>query len=154
MKKLMLSLLLSGVMLGSFAQQKNVKKSTDRDHEPKQKMEDLKGKSAEQIARLQTDRLDHRLKFTDKQRKEVYAIQLKEAKQMKNAFAKEESFRQAARKDRQQSHDKMMKVLSPEQQKMMHDSFAENRKDKRDVNSKDKQPRRSMLKNEVNERKG
>lgn len=85
MKKLVLSLLLSGIMFAGFAQEKsNVKEGVNRDGRRSAKKEfKLDKKSAEEIAQLRTDRMDQKLKFTDKQRKEIYALQLDQAKKIK-----------------------------------------------------------------------
>lgn len=115
MKKILsLALLLSGIGFTALAQE-GVKKNDHKGHDKKE----ILNKTAEEIAEFRTERLDKQLKLTDAQRKEVYALNLKEAKVKKEAaetHTKSESERLAAKKA---SLEQLNKILTPEQQKIL-----------------------------------
>lgn len=154
MKKLVLSLLLSGIMFAGFAQEKsNVKEGVNRDGRRSAKKEfKLDKKSAEEIAQLRTDRMDQKLKFTDKQRKEIYALQLDQAKKDKMHAADRKESMERMKKERMAQREKLMKNLSPDQQKLYKESFAENRKQHRMRRSDDRPMRRDR--NDINHKDG
>ena len=147
MKKLMLSLLLSGVMFAGFAQEKaNITENVNHDGHRSGKREfKLDKKSAEEIAQLRTDRMDQKLKFTDKQRKEIYSLQLDQAKKDKKNFADRKATMEQMKKDRMAQREKLMKNLNPDQQKLYKESFAENHKQHRMRKSEDRPMRRDRL---------
>lgn len=147
MKKLMLSLLLSGAMFAGFAQEKaNIKENVNHDGHRSGKREfKLDKKSAEEIAQLRTDRMDQKLKFTDKQRKEIYSLQLDQAKKDKKNFADRKAAMEQMKKDRMAQREKLMKNLNPDQQKLYKESFAENHKQHRMRKSEDRPMRRDRL---------
>ena len=102
MKKLMLSAaLLLSVAAAGFAQEK-------RDQKPK---------SAEEIARLHTDKLAEKLSLSAEQKEQVYALNLERSQQ----FAARHKEHMAAMKDlrevRQAEEAKLLELLTPEQQK-------------------------------------
>ena len=153
MKKLMLSLALSGLMLTGFAQEKKDHKSDTKEmtaplhkHSKDRKHDGLKNKNPEELARIKTDRLDQKLKFTDQQRKEVYAFHLKQAQDHKKIAAERKLYREKMRKQRVADHEKMMGLLTPEQQKTLKDSYAENHRTHKEYWKKGRQMRRGDFK--------
>jgi periplasmic protein CpxP/Spy len=154
MKKIMLSLALSGLMLTGFAQEKKDTKAEvkeidavmhghrDRGHK------DFKNKTPEEVAKIKTDRMDQKLKFTDKQREEVYAFHLKQAQDHKKIAAERKLYREKMRRQRKADHEKMMSLLTPEQQQTLKDAYAENRKTHSARWRKDKQMRSRDFKKE------
>ncbi|MNE01312.1 hypothetical protein D3C87_973960 [compost metagenome] len=153
MKKLMLSLALSGLMLTGFAQEKKDLKSDTKEmtaplhkHSKDRKHDGLKNKNPEELAKIKTDRMDQKLKFTDQQRKEVYAFHLKQAQDHKKIAAERKLYREKMRKQRAADHEKMMGLLTPEQQKTLKDSYAENHRTHREHWKKDRQMRKGDFK--------
>lgn len=147
MKKLMLCLLLSGLMFTGFAQEKaNIKENVNHDGHRSGKREfKLVEKSAEEIAQIRTDRMDQKLKFTDKQRKEIYSLQLDQAKKDKKNFVEHKAAMEQMKKDRMVQREKMMKNLDPDQQKLYKESFADNHKQHRMRKSGDRPMRRDRI---------
>ena len=76
----------------------------------------LKNKSAEEIAQVRTEQMDARLKFTDQQKKEVYALQLDAAKLRK----KEMEVRKQQAKEYQ---EKLNSLLSEDQKTVWKESY-------------------------------
>ncbi|GAA4168954.1 hypothetical protein [Sphingobacterium ginsenosidimutans] len=153
MKKLMLSLALSGLMLTGFAQEKKDLKSDTKEmtaplhkRSKDKKHDGLKNKNPEELAKIKTDRMDQKLKFTDQQRKEVYAFHLKQAQDHKKIAAERKLYREKMRKQRAADHEKMMGLLTPEQQKTLKDSYAENHKMHKENWKKHRQMRRGDFK--------
>lgn len=156
MKKLMLSLLLSGVIFAGVAQEKsNVKVNVSHDGRRSVNREfKVDKKSAEEIAQIRTDRMDKKLKFTDKQRKEIYSLQLDQAKKDKKNFADRRVAMEQMKKDRMTQREKLIQSLNPEQQKVYKESFAENRKQHRMRKSGDRPVRRDRIERNHKEGKG
>ncbi|WP_286860965.1 MULTISPECIES: hypothetical protein [Sphingobacterium] len=159
MKKLMLSLALSGLMLTGFAQEKEDLKSDTKEmsapinrHSKDRKHDGLKNKNPEELAKIKTDRMDQKLKFTDQQRKEVYAFHLKQAQDHKKIAAERKLYREKMRRQRAADHKKMMALLTPEQQKTLKDSYAENHKMHKEHWRKDRQMRKGDFQKGVNEK--
>ncbi|MGE8290789.1 MAG: hypothetical protein ACN6ON_03890 [Sphingobacterium sp.] len=153
MKKLMLSLALSGLMLTGFAQEKKDLKSDTKEmtaplhkHSKDRKHDGLKNKNPEELAKIKTDRMDQKLKFTDQQRKEVYAFHLKQAQDHKKIAAERKLYREKMRKQRAADHEKMMGLLTPEQQEALKDSYAENHRTHKEHWKKDRQMRKGDFK--------
>ncbi len=153
MKKLMLSLALSGLMLAGFAQEKRdvkpeMKEMQTSVHKHKMgRMHDgFKNKTPEEVAKMKTDRMDQKLKFTDKQRKDIYAFNLKQAKDHQKMAAERQEHRAKMKKQRVAEYEKMMGMLTPEQQKTLKDSYAENRKMHKEHWKKDRQLKRKDFK--------
>lgn len=145
----MLSLALSGLMLTGFAQEKkDLKSQAEEVNVPTSKKwdgrkhNDLKNKNPEEQARIKTDRMDQKLKFTDQQRKEVYAFHLKQAEDHKKIAAERKLYREKMRKQRAADHKKMMSLLTPEQQKALKDSYTENHRSHRQHWKKNRQMRK------------
>lgn len=158
MKKLMLSLALSGLMLAGFAQEKkDVKpelkemRTSMHKHTGGRMQDDFRSKTPEEVAKLKTDRMDQKLKFTDKQRKDIYAFNLKQAQDHQKIAVERKEHRAKMKKQRVAEHEKMMEILTPEQQKTLKDSYAENRKMHKEHWKKDRQlKRKDFKKGEVN----
>lgn len=149
MKKLMLSIALSGLMLASFAQEKKDVKPETKEmrasthkHKAGRMHEGFKNKTPEEVAKIKTDRMDQKLKFTDKQRKDIYAFNLKQAKDHQKLAAERKEHRAKMKKARVAEHEKMLGLLTPEQQKVLKDSYAENRKMHKEHWKKDRQMRK------------
>ena len=146
MKKLMLSIALSGLMLAGFAQEKKDVKPETKEmrasrhkHKVGRMHEGFKNKTPEEVAKIKTDRMDQKLKFTDKQRKDIYAFNLKQAKDHQKLAAERKEHRAKMKKERVAEHEKMLGLLTPEQQKVLKDSYAENRKMHKEHWKKDRQ---------------
>ncbi len=155
----MLSLALSGLMLTGFAQEKEDLKSDTKEmsapinrHSKDRKHDGLKNKNPEELAKIKTDRMDQKLKFTDQQRKEVYAFHLKQAQDHKKIAAERKLYREKMRRQRAADHKKMMALLTPEQQKTLKDSYAENHKMHKEHWRKDRQMRKGDFQKGVNEK--
>ncbi len=149
MKKLMLSIALSGLMLAGFAQEKKDVKPETKEmrasrhkHKVGRMHEGFKNKTPEEVAKIKTDRMDQKLKFTDKQRKDIYAFNLKQAKDHQKLAAERKEHRAKMKKERVAEHEKMLGLLTPEQQKVLKDSYAENRKMHKEHWKKDRQMRK------------
>lgn len=158
MKKLILSLALSGLMLAGFAQEKKDVKPELKEmqtslhkHRGGRMQDGFKNKTPEEVAKMKTDRMDQKLKFTDKQRKDIYAFNLKQAQDHQKMAAERKEHRAKMRKQRLAEREKMMGMLTPEQQKTLKDSYAENRKMHKEHWKKDRQlKRKDFRKGEVN----
>ncbi|MEZ0453966.1 hypothetical protein ACR78Z_09800 [Sphingobacterium thalpophilum] len=152
MKRLMLSLALSGLMLTGFAQEKKDTKAEAKGinvaaHKHRDRKHDsLKNKTPEEVAKIKTDRMDQKLKFTDKQREEVYAFHLRQAQDHKKIAAERKLYREKMRKQRKADHEKMMSLLTPEQQQTLKDAYAENRKTHRFQWKKEREMRKQEFK--------
>ncbi|CAM3624612.1 hypothetical protein SPPR111872_11330 [Sphingobacterium prati] len=158
---MMLSFVLSGLMLTGFAQEKKELKSDTKEinapmhkHSKDRKHSGLRNKNPEEWAKIKTDRMDQKLKFTDQQRKEVYAFHLKQAQDHKKIAAERKLYREKMRKQRTADHKKMMALLTPEQQKTLKDSYAENHKMRKEHWRKDRQMRKGDFQKGVNEQAG
>lgn len=155
----MLSLALSGLMLTGFAQEKEDLKSDTNEmsalinkHSKDRKHDGLKNKKPEELAKIKTDRMDQKLKFTDQQREEVYAFHLKQAQDHKKIAAERKLYREKMRRQRAADHKKMMALLTPEQQKTLKDSYAENHKMHKEHWRKDRKMRKGDFQKGVNEK--
>ena len=102
MKKLMLSAaLLLSVAAAGFAQEK-------RDQKPK---------SAEEIARLHTDKLAEKLSLSAEQKEQVYALNLEPTQQFPAPHKEHMPAMKDLREVRQAEEAKLLELLTPEQQK-------------------------------------
>ena len=133
-KTLSIVAILAGLSFSAVAQEvKEVKKREVRQEVRNRKqVRDFKKKdrSPEEIAKLKIERLDKVLKFTEKQKEEVYALELGKAK---NRFAKREAMRiemENQRKEMKENREAFDKILTPEQKELMKKEFAENRRDR------------------------
>lgn len=121
MKKMLLLVgLMSGLTFATYAQEVQSKpvKRTDRG-------EKMINKTPEEMATLQTERLDKDLKFTEAQKKQVYAIQLKSAQKQKEVMTDQKAGREAFREGMKQNQEELNKVLTPEQQNILKEKRAQ-----------------------------
>ncbi len=121
MKKILsLALLLSSMSFVIMAQEVSEKGHDDHTgHDKKEMMQ----KSAEEIAQMRTDRLDKEVKLTASQRKQVYALNLKDAKALKIEMEARQKESDANRLAKKESKDQLFKILTPEQQKIIAEKF-------------------------------
>lgn len=126
MKKILsVAVLLASMSLSTFAQQVPHKVNKDSKRPPAREMVN---KSPEEVAKLRTERLDRELKFSDKQRKEVYAFHLKEAKEHKAKKDRAQKERQVTLKERKTSREKFEKILTPQQKEVLKNKLASREK--------------------------
>jgi protein CpxP len=114
MKKLILSAaLLLSVTAAGFAQEK-------RDQKPK---------SAEEIARLHTDKLAEKLSLSAEQKEQVYALNLERSQKLAARHKENMAAMKSLREERQAEETQLMKLLTPEQQQA-YTSLKEERRSK------------------------
>ncbi len=132
MKKILsLALLLTGISVATFAQDRqDVERSVKQDRKHARQERRVENRSPEEMAKMKTDRLDKALKFTDAQRKEVYAIQLDQAKRQKEHRVAMKKLQQKWSEEAKGSQDKLSRVLSTEQQSILQEKFANGRKER------------------------
>ncbi|MCI0922722.1 hypothetical protein [Sphingobacterium rhinopitheci] len=128
MKKILsLAVLLSGISFTTLAQEspkptttKEIKEGYHNGNRGKGK-QDMSKKNPEEIAKYRTENLDKQVKLSDKQREQVYALYLNNAKTKKeqiNSGNKDQNSREEAKKA---SREQLNKILTTEQQKLMSD---------------------------------
>ncbi|KGE15746.1 hypothetical protein [Sphingobacterium deserti] len=132
MKKILsLAILFSGISLATFAQeQQSAERSVRKERKHVRHQRHAENRNPEEIAKMKTERLDKELKFTNKQRNEVYAIQLEQAKRQ---LAHRDTMKEMQQKWRETSkgmHQEMANVLTAEQQELLKEKMAEGRKQK------------------------
>ena len=124
MKKFVaIALLLSGISFATLAQETSKKGKEDRQHRAKKEMVQ---KSPEEMAKYRTERLDKQVKLTDKQRQEVYALNLKNAQAKKTAMESRQKENQGRRNAMKATQAQLNQILTPEQQKIVADKMAKN----------------------------
>ena len=117
-KTVALAVLLSSISFATLAQQ-TPKKDTHTDR----KRTELVNKTAEDIAKKRTDHIDKEVKLTEKQRKEVYALYLEEAKATIEAEQKaSQAGSTVPKRTKKGRNTEVHKLLTVEQQKMLADS--------------------------------
>src|SRR5690606_27424586 len=97
----------------------------DMRHRGKVAHERMEKKTPEELAKIRTERLDKTLKFTDKQREEVYAYNLDQAKKLKERAEARKGDRRALREEMQADRERFNKLLTPDQQKILSEKYAE-----------------------------
>lgn len=138
MKKILsLAVLLSGISFATLAQEapKTTKSEVKKEVRGDRKESGKKHKAdqtPEEFAKSRTERLDKKVKLSDKQRKEVEAIFLAEAKESKPA-SKEEGM-----KRKEASMAKLNSVLTTEQQTILKEAKGKDRTEKSKYESGDK----------------
>ncbi|WDF67822.1 hypothetical protein PQ465_16150 [Sphingobacterium oryzagri] len=132
MKKLAsLAVLFAGISLATFAQeQKQGDRPVRKDRKHAAHERRMENRSPEEIAKVKTDRLGKELKFTDAQRKEVYSVQLEQAKRQVTHLADMKKLQDKWREEAKGSRQAMVKVLTPEQQELLKQKFAEGKREK------------------------
>lgn len=120
-KTFIVALLLAGLATSGIAQEKGNRTQTKRSgHSERVERGRNRILSPEQQARQATDRLDKQLSLTDKQKSEVYKINLKRAKNM--AVAREKAQKQRLQQlkqmesERADNDKRLNRVLNSEQQ--------------------------------------
>lgn len=122
MKKILsIALLLSGISFATMAQDAPKKIKEGRKHNAKREMIQ---KSPEEIAKFRTERLDKEVKLSDKQRQEVYALQLNDAKANQKSVESRRKSREVNQENRKVSRAQLNKILTPEQQEIMSNRMA------------------------------
>lgn len=132
MKKIVsLALLLTGISLATFAQEQRQidRRAKNGDKHPRQERR-MENRSPEEIAKLKTDRLDKELKFTDAQRKKVYAIELGQAKRQTAHRAEMKKLQDKWHQEMKGSHQELDKVLTAEQKQQMKEKLAQGKHEK------------------------
>lgn len=141
MKKLLsLAILLSGIGFGAFAQDGT--KKVDREKKSYVRKEyvrkDMVKLTPEQMAEKRTEMLGKQLNLTEKQRKDVYKLQLDQAKSIKKKQEIRKSERELARKERLEQRQKLESLLTAEQKEILKNKMAK----RSDVDSKRGKERR------------
>ncbi|MFZ4262240.1 hypothetical protein ACFRAE_09360 [Sphingobacterium sp. HJSM2_6] len=134
-KVLSIIAVLAGLSFSAFAQEvnneptKEVKNRKQHRTERKEFKRNLM-KSPEEMAQFRTERLDKQLKFSESQKKQVYALELEKSKKI---LAKREAIkaeRQAKLKAFKEEQETFKNLLTPEQQEIYKNKLADNRKHK------------------------
>lgn len=130
-KTLSLAVLFVGIGLATFAQeQKDTERSFKRERKHPRTERKIANRTPEEIAKVKTEQLDKRLKFTDAQRTEVYSVQLEHAKQAVAHRDEMKKLQSKWREEMKDSQKKMGEILTPEQQQRLKESYAHRRKGK------------------------
>lgn len=149
MKKILsLTVLLGGLSLGAFAQDKQVQEPRVRKEKIERKAElekkspeeiakiraarknrmqykqQLAKKAPEEIAKFRTERLDKELKFTDAQRDKVYSYTLERVKNQTERDKVRKQDRLEMRRAMKTERENFSKLLSEEQQKIWTEKMA------------------------------
>ncbi len=140
MKKILtFAALFAGLSFAASAQtQDSVKKEVRQEMKHRKqvrsghKMGKMQSKTPEEIAKMKTERLDKELKFTDKQKQDIYAYNLDQAKKWKEKQEVRKADREARRTEMKAEREEFLKLLTPEQQETLKNKMAENRKDRMD----------------------
>lgn len=143
MKKILsLAVLFAGISFATIAQEspksattKEIKESRQSHGKGSKGKQDMSNKTPEEIAKMRMEHLDKKVQLTDKQKKEVYAVFVEDAKSMVNNKSAQIDKKEDRIKHRQASMDRINKILTPEQQKLVNDSKKKSQGDK----SKNKQ---------------
>lgn len=132
MKKLLsLAVLFAGISVATFAQeQKDGDRPVRKERKHARHERQQEKRSPEEIAKLKTDRLDKALKFTDAQRKEVYSVQLDQAKRQVAHRADMKKLQDKWREEAKGSRQALAKVLTPAQQEQLKEKFAQGKREK------------------------
>lgn len=136
MKKIIsLGLLVLGISAVSIAQEvpsKDTKRKIENRGRKYNGIRKESKKSAEEIAKLRTDRMSESLKLTDKQKQEVYSIQLKSAQSKKKMFDERAKNNKLHQEQMKANREELNGILTPEQKQMLTESKSKrSRKDMR-----------------------
>jgi Spy/CpxP family protein refolding chaperone len=139
MKKILkFAALFAGLSFAASAQQQDsVKKDRaevrqemrHKKHMRGDRMGRMDNKTPEDIAKMKTDRLDKELKFTEDQKKDIYAYHLDQAKKWKAKSEERKADREARKNEMKAEREEFLKLLTPEQKETLKNKMAENRKD-------------------------
>ena len=135
MKKILsIVLLLSSITFATFAQQ-----TPKKDGRTDRKRTELVDKTAEEIAKKRTEHIDKEVKLTEQQRKDVYALYLKEAKATIEAEQKASQTNTERKGNAKKgANDEVHKLLTPEQQKVLADKKSKSHKSAKSQDAKNK----------------
>src|SRR5690606_11960759 len=128
-KTLFIAVLLGGFSLTTMAQASKVQDSDakkERRHVRHERK--IAERSPEEIAKSKTDPLDETLKFTDAQRQDGCAIREDHAKRQAAHREELRKLHSEWRKEAKGSREKLHEVLTPEQQQLTKEKFADNKK--------------------------
>lgn len=152
MKKILsLTVLFAGISLAVFSQaQKENDKTHKRGREHPRIERKMTHRTPEEIAKAKTEDLDQRLKFTDTQRNEVYAVQLEQAKQTAAHRDEMKALQSKWREERKGSQAKLGEILTPEQQQQLKESYVQRYKDNR-KGTKGEFRKRGMIKKKMSD---
>ena len=127
MKKLLsFVVLFAGLGFMASAQDNASVQKKEGKHRGKMVQEHVDKKSPEEMAKIRTERLDKELKFTDAQRKQVYAYNLDQAKKYKEKAEIQQKDREAMRNELKADRERFNSLLTPDQQKILAEKFAKN----------------------------
>ena len=135
-KALSFVVLFAGLGFLASAQDNTPTVKKDMRHRDKAVQERFEKKSPEEVAKIRTERLDKTLKFTDKQRREVYAYNLDQAKKYKDRAKARTADRKAMREEMNADRERFKKLLTPDQQKIMAEKYAERRSKRVEVSDR------------------
>ncbi len=120
MKKILsFAVLFAGLSFLASAQDDGTIEKKDGRHRNKMTQTHFENKSPEEIAKTRTERLDKELKFTEAQRKDVYAYNLDQAKKFKQRADVQKKDREAMRSEMKADQERFKNILTPEQQKIL-----------------------------------
>ena len=85
-------------------------------------------RSAEEIAKSRTERLDKTLKFTEAQKEKVYALELEKAERFKENRKENKRNREDWRKQAENDRQALEKILTDEQKEIIKESRMSNRR--------------------------
>lgn len=128
MKKIV-SFLMLFLSIGFFASAQDnttINKEKMKRHR-KVNRERVERKTPEQMAKLRTDRLDQTLKFTDKQRKEVYELNLAQANKHVDRMRLHKERKESMRQEMKAEHERFNNLLTPDQKKIWQEKIADQR---------------------------
>lgn len=91
-------------------------------------------RTPEEIAKASSDRLTQRLQLNSEQQKEVYSLNLEQAKKAEERRELNRSRMEELRKEREAQQEKLKSILTPEQLKTLNDSRASARNNNRRSN--------------------
>lgn len=125
MKKILsFVVLFAGLGFLASAQDNGSAVKKDIKHRGKVAHERFEKKTPEEIAKIRTERLDKTLKFTDKQRQDVYAYNLDQAKKYKERAEVQNENRKAVRDEMKADRERFNQLLTPDQQKILTEKYA------------------------------
>jgi len=120
MKKILsFAVLFAGLGFLASAQDSTSIQKRDGKHRNRVAQTHFEKKSPEEIAKIRTERLDKELKFSDAQRKEVYAYNLDQANKFKERAEVQKKSREALRNEMKADRERFKNLLTPEQQKIL-----------------------------------
>lgn len=99
----------------SAQEQQGNKRGREAAHKHMRNGENMNRKTPEEIAKLKTDRMDEKLKFTDEQREQVYAVHLDKLTKQREFQGEMRKMGKEKRLAMKESHEKIQELLTSEQ---------------------------------------